>query len=208
MSINAYTLKAIADCQLLFSSFNADQSLFNGKTGIMLFFFHYARFTGNHYYEDFAGELLNDVCMNLSVDLPITFLDGICGIGWSIEYMKKQGFIEGDTDEILEEIDKKVMERDLRRITNTSFDYGLEGIVAYIRSRLDSERYISDKLPFDSNYLEDMKTACLKAGLDWQSEYYTVSAVWNRVIDLFNKAPFAFERGNWKKGLFLLETTA
>ena len=98
------------------------------------------------------------------------------------------------------------MERDLRRISDTSFNYGLEGIVAYIRSRLDSERSISDKLPFDSDYLEDMKTACLKVGIDWQSEYSTVSAVWNRIIDLFNKAPFPFERGNWKKGLFLLET--
>lgn len=31
MSINAYTLKTIADWQLLFSSFDTDQSLFNGK---------------------------------------------------------------------------------------------------------------------------------------------------------------------------------
>lgn len=86
MSINAYALKAIADWQLLFSSFNTDQRLFNGRTGTMLFFFHYIRFTNNHFYEDFAGELLNNVCMHLFVDVPIAFLDGICGIGWSLEY--------------------------------------------------------------------------------------------------------------------------
>lgn len=103
MNINVFTLKAIADCQLFFSSYNADQSLFNGNTGIMPFFFYYALFAGNHYHEDIAGELLNDVCIHPSVDLSITFLGGIFGIEWSIEYMKKQGFVEGDTDEILAE---------------------------------------------------------------------------------------------------------
>lgn len=57
----------------------------------MLFFFHYVRFTNNHFYEDFSGELLNNNCMHLFVDVPIAFLDGICGIGWNLEYMKKRG---------------------------------------------------------------------------------------------------------------------
>lgn len=122
MSINPYTLKIIADCQLLFNIIKADQSLFNGNTGIMLLFIHYARFIGNHYHEDFARELSNDVCIYLSVDLPLIFLGGICVKGWSIEYMKKQGFVEGDIDEI----HKKVMVCDLRCTSDSSFDYGLE----------------------------------------------------------------------------------
>ena len=39
--------------------------------------------------------------------------------------MKRQGFIEGETDEILYEIDMRIMERDLRRISDISFETGL-----------------------------------------------------------------------------------
>lgn len=164
MSINAYTLKAIADCQLLFSSFNADQSLFNGKTGIMLFFFQYDRFISSHYYKDLAGKYLKNISMHLSTNILINILDSIYGIRWSIQYINKQSFV----DALL--------------------------------------RCISYKRPFDSNYLDNIKTAYLKAGLDCQSEYYKVSAVRNCIIDLFKKISFIFERSNREKDLFVLET--
>lgn len=67
-------------------------------------------------------------------------------------------------------------------------------------------RCISYKRPFDSNYLDDIKTAYLKTGLDWQSEYYKVSAVRNCIIDLFKKISFIFERSNREKDLFVLKT--
>lgn len=67
-------------------------------------------------------------------------------------------------------------------------------------------RCISYKRPFDSNYLDDIKTAYLKADLDWQSEYYKVSAVRNCIIDLFKKISFIFVRSNREKDLFVLET--
>lgn len=80
-----------------------------------IFFFLLSRQTHNRWYEEFAGELLDDVCNNLSQHCPVTFADGLCGIGWAIEFLKKEGFIEGDTDEILEEVDKQVMERDVTK---------------------------------------------------------------------------------------------
>ena len=37
------------------------QGLYNGKMGMVIFFFHYARYTGNSLYQDFAEEFLNEI---------------------------------------------------------------------------------------------------------------------------------------------------
>ena len=91
-------LQAIADHHLLRGLFCQEVGLWEGKTGISLFFFLLSRHTGNRWYEEFAGELLDDVCGSLSQHCPVTFADGLCGIGWTIEFLKKHGFIEGNTD--------------------------------------------------------------------------------------------------------------
>ena len=94
--MNQIVLRQIADFQMLNGSFNSNLGLFNGKMGIALFFFFYAQSVHCDLYEEFAGELLDDICNNLSTHLPITFGDGLCGIGWGVEFMKRQGFIEGE----------------------------------------------------------------------------------------------------------------
>lgn len=66
-------LKRIADHQMLHGSFRRDLGVLNGKMGIVLFFFHYARYTGRVLYEDFAGEMLEEVIQELHSDLPIRF---------------------------------------------------------------------------------------------------------------------------------------
>ncbi|MEY8707660.1 hypothetical protein AALK94_10060 [Bacteroides faecichinchillae] len=199
-------LKEIIDNQILNGSFSTDQSLLNGRMGLSLFFFHCSRLLHNRFYEDFAGELLEDICLHLPFDLAVDFADGFCGIGWAVEYMRRQGFVEGDTNEILKEIDGKVMERDLRRTADTSFEHGLEGIVSYVRARLDSPRRESNELPFDTDYLEDLKNACQRTGVDWQSEDYIPEKVWKRVVDWWRQEAAIAEVYNWKRGIPLLET--
>ena len=199
-------LKEIIDNQILNGSFSTDQSLLNGRMGLSLFFFHCSRLLHNRFYEDFAGELLEDICLHLPFDLAVDFADGFCGIGWAVEYMRRQGFVEGDTQEILKEIDGKVMERDLRRTADTSFEHGLEGIVSYVRARLDSPRRESNELPFDTDYLEDLKNACQRTGVDWQSEDYIPEKVWKRVVDWWRQEAAIAEVYNWKRGIPLLET--
>jgi hypothetical protein len=117
-------LKRIADHQMLHGSFRRDLGVLNGKMGIVLFFFHYARYTGRVLYEDFAGEMLEEVIQELHSDLPIRFSDGLCGIGWGVEYLIQNAFIAGDSDEILEDLDQKIMEWDPRRATDLSFESG------------------------------------------------------------------------------------
>lgn len=197
-------LKEIADRQLLNSFYYSNLGLLEGKAGVALFFFLYARYTNNSRYEDFAGELLDNVCNNLHTGIPINFVEGLCGIGWGIEFMKREGFIEGDTDEILEEVDRVVMERDLERISDTGFELGLEGIVMYVRSRLDSFRDVCGKPPFDFEYLTDMDTVCCKNGICWRTGVYSMDAVWSRILNYFSSSPYMGKDG-WKKGITMIK---
>ena len=191
-------LKQIADHYLLRGLFCQEIGLWNGKTGMAIFFFLLSRQTHNRWYEEFAGELLDNVCNNLSQHCPITFADGLCGIGWAIEFLKKEGFIEGDTDEILEEVDKQVMERDVRRITDTSLETGLAGIVAYVRSRLESER-TTNNIPFETNFLEALNDASKKQGIDKCFSYYNIYTIWNEV-----QTYYSMLQKDWKKGILLM----
>lgn len=142
-------------------SFLTDLGLFHGKMGHAIFFAHYGRLVDNVSYENFAGELLEEVYEEINISLPVNMEYGLCGIGWGIEYLVGQGFMEGCTDEILKDIDELIMERDPRRMHDLSFRKGLGGILYYVMVRLSSLRE-TDNLPFDSFYLESLREVVLE----------------------------------------------
>ena len=142
--------------ELLNGCSSQDISLCNGRMGLILFFSHCFRDTGIQMYDDIAEELFNDISEDIHTKLPIDFRDGLCGIGWGIEYLIQNGFAEG-SNEILEEIDLKIMEKDVRRIKDFSFETGLEGIAWYVLLRLKSP-YPSEN--FDATYEHDILHTC------------------------------------------------
>lgn len=158
MDSETQKLDEIIQKELLDSCTSQDLSISNGRMGLTLFFFHCFRYTGIQMYEDIAGELLNDISEDLHTSLPIDFQNGLCGIGWGIEYLMQNGFIEGSND-ILEEIDLKIMERDIRRIKDFSFETGLEGIAWYTLLRLRSPHRFGS---FDITYENDLLDSCEK----------------------------------------------
>jgi hypothetical protein len=151
-------MERVARHLALFSSFISNTGLYHGKMGIILSLFHYGRFTGHTLYDDIAGELLDEICEDVRKDMPVNFENGLCGIGWGIEYLLANNFAEGDSDVILASIDRKIMERDIRRISDKSFPTGLSGISCYIDKRLHSSFRRAGDMPFDETYLNDWKT--------------------------------------------------
>ena len=91
--------------------------------------------------------------------LPVGFAFGLSGIGWGIEYLKQNGFTDDDSLEICKEIDKKIMEKDPRRITNYSLELGLEGILHYVIAHIKGVMAHHSKMPFDEIYLHDLYKA-------------------------------------------------
>ncbi|MDR1406959.1 MAG: hypothetical protein LBJ23_02775 [Tannerella sp.] len=150
-------IERIAKHLVLFSSFISNTGLYHGKTGIVLCLFHYARFTGKKLYEDFAGELLNEIREDMPKNMSVDFENGLCGIGWSIEYLIQNNFVKDDFNVIIASIDRKIMGWDIRRISDKSFPAGLNGMSCYINKRLHSPCRQTGDTPFDKTYLKDWK---------------------------------------------------
>lgn len=164
-------LQRLCNDLILRSSYLDSLGLQQGKMGAVLFFFHYARFIGSPLYENYAEELFDEVYEDVNKGMSYGFANGLCGIGWAVEYLVKQGFIEGDTDDALEEIDRQVMVYDPTRISDHSFANGLDGIACYVLSRLLSSRVPEASLPFDDRYRNTLYVACKSIQVENHTTY-------------------------------------
>jgi len=101
-------LQQISDVLLINGGFLNNPGLYSGETGIVLFFVRYARFTQNDLYLDYAYGLVEKIQNRINHNTLINYEQGLTGIGSTIEYLVQNGFFEADTDEILEDFDKRV----------------------------------------------------------------------------------------------------
>lgn len=133
-----------------------NNGLYHGKIGLTICLCKYARYLNDDIYLDLAGELLDEIFSEISIDMPINYENGICGIGWGVEYLIRQNYMLGDSDEILEEVDARVMQIDVNRVGDFSIETGLGGIALYIITRMTSkDRTKGNEIPFDLIYLEN-----------------------------------------------------
>ena len=176
---NITLLSRIARHILIHSSFLQDPGLYHGKMGIVLFLVHYARYSNEMIYEDFADILLDDIFKQTNIHLPINLENGLCGIGWGIEYLLQHNFMEGDSDEILVDIDHKVMERNLNYVIDLSINTGLKGILSYVDKRLKSSCRNKHKEVFDEYYLDSVRRSEEKIHFSTLDDYLMLSSIWN-----------------------------
>ena len=181
---------------LFFGSYLRNIGLFDGKMGLMIFLFHYARHSGNSLYEDFAMELFEDIGRDISVATPVGLGNGLCGIGWGILYLSQNGFIEDNTNEILEEIDERIMEYDLARMKDLSLENGFQGIALYLTERLKD---LSS--PYDTNYRMEFERKCTETG--WQAPVSPSRTIGEAMLEKASPFP-AVSTCCWQKELFKL----
>jgi hypothetical protein len=103
-----------------------------------------------------AENMLTSLLGQVRPDTHYGFYTGLSGIGWGIEYLYEQGFIEGNPNDILADFDKKVMETDPMRAVNLNRDHGFGGIVLYLLARLYTIRKENRENPFDNEYLTNV----------------------------------------------------
>lgn len=152
MLLTISTDQRISNTLLLNASFIDNLGIMHGKMGISICFFHFARQTGNQIYEDYAGELIDEIYEEITANTPVDFENGLAGIGWGIEFLVQNGFIEADTDEVLEEFDNRIFKE---LIYNTPNDIGLlnglTGLGAYFLKRLQNPASNDEKIPTLTN---------------------------------------------------------
>lgn len=127
-------LQRISNLLLMQGSFISDPGIYWGKMGIAVFFFRYARYTKNEVYEEYAFELIEEIQMQVHANSPISYARGLTGIGTGIEFLAQNGYIDADTDEILEAFDIRV-NRIINDIEDFSLSGGLPGIGRYLMFR-------------------------------------------------------------------------
>ena len=130
------TLERIVNILILNASFIDNLGLMNGKMGICIFFYHLALKTKSKIYEEFAGELLDEIYDEISIHTPLDFENGLTGIGWGIEYLVQNGFVDVNTNDTLSEIDNMVLKGILAKPLIINNDKELYGIGLYYLARL------------------------------------------------------------------------
>lgn len=152
MKETQFQLNKIVQHLMLHTSPMSDLGLMSGKMGVCIFFYKYARHTGIKRYADFAGELLDEIYGDINTGISRDFEKGLAGICWGVEYLIRQGFVDADADDVLGDMDPLVMERDVRRMTDTSLETGLEGLAHHVLARCSDK----PKRSIDDQYIAEL----------------------------------------------------
>jgi hypothetical protein len=133
----------------------SDIGLFDGKMGIILSLITYSRKTKHKAIEEVADFLMNQVLNNMTNISPLSFTNGLTGIGWGIEYLIQKGYMPGCGADICSEIDKRLMSCDIRRVDDFSLEHGIYGWLHYIVAHIQGANRCGKQV-FDRMYIIDL----------------------------------------------------
>lgn len=91
--------------------------LYEGETGICLYYYFLYRQTGKKAYEKTAETLLDDLYQRIGEVLSIDVKTGLAGIGLGITFLARQGYIRANINQTLEDLDNYIL-RELFYRTN------------------------------------------------------------------------------------------
>lgn len=149
-------VRKVADYLLLRSSHIQEIGLFHGKMGVAVALYMYSSKYNDKLMEEYAWDLFQQVYDKVHIDMPVGLETGLAGIGYGTTLLYKYGLVSCDLNEILMDVDSKIMERDPRRMTDLSARTGLGGILQYIALRQSTGEPL---LTFDKQYLTELNHA-------------------------------------------------
>ncbi|HLP44420.1 MAG TPA: lanthionine synthetase C family protein [Candidatus Kapabacteria bacterium] len=153
---------------------NGNIGVMGGKAGVVLFFFYYAHLTMEEKYVDFAHRLINETFDEINQDVTIhTMAGGLAGVGWMMEHLVQNDFVEADTDEILESLDPFLHKAMMFEIEKGNYDFlhGAVGVGTYFLSRLakkESTLYLKELI----DHLDKIKEKFddMNGAIAWRSK--------------------------------------
>lgn len=108
-----------------------------GKMGKILSLYRLYSETDEIEWKKQAEELLEEVLLRCSNITSLSYRSGLLGIGTGVEWLFQQGFLCGNRDVVLEDIDMLAMTAIIKRhIPNVNKMEGLIGLVSYLFYRL------------------------------------------------------------------------
>ncbi len=130
-------------------SYVQSSGLFYGRMGLVIFFYHYSQYSKDIQYTKLADLLLTDILTHVYKEIPVSLNNGLCGLGMAISYLFSEGFVEGDEDDVLFEIDKQIENNISMDNADLSFETGILGVLYFLVCRFSRTKR-SDN--FSSNF--------------------------------------------------------
>ena len=162
-------------------------SLFHGKMGLCIYFYHMSKNESNPEYQSIADRLLDQILLHdLSPNHPIDVENGLAGIGLGVTYLIKNRFVEGDLNELLEVIDSAIY----RKI---AFIDKQSNIPPTVLLHLTGYLYVRLKEQSDTNYRELYQDLIIKV----------LNMLYDRIDDEFLSEPFSFSIRQYQVPLLL-----
>ena len=133
----------------------SDIGLFDGKMGIIISLITYSRRNKLKCIESMVDFLMEQFLESMTDISPLSFSNGLTGIGWGIEYLIQKGYMPGCGADICSEIDKKLMSCDIRRVDDFSLEHGIYGWLHYIVAHIQGANRCGKQV-FDRMYIMDL----------------------------------------------------
>jgi len=140
------SLEKIIQTLIINGTLTDQPGLFYGKTGIAVFFFHYAHQTRNEVAQNYAMDMIEEIQKQITSTVPARYDTGIAGIGVGFEYFLQNGFLAADED-IFEDFDARMFRAALYEpYPDLSLEGGLTGWGRYFIYRLLGKGQKPEKL--------------------------------------------------------------
>lgn len=127
--------------------------LLNGMLGVCLTLYTYAQNNSAPYLMIYSEHLLQKCIDNISINTPLSFSNGLCGISWGIDYLIYKGYVTGVPIEIFEDIDSQISQISPYRLDD-SLEKGFKGLLHYILAHSRMSRYKKEN--FNSDFIYEV----------------------------------------------------
>lgn len=128
-----------------------ETGMMNGRTGIAATLYTVGRKMKNEALTDFADKLLDDTIEKMYKGMPLYFYNGLCGIGWCMDFLLYERYLSGNPSEICADIDKAVMQVNPERLDD-GLAFGFKGLLHYVLADI----LVCEETPFDAEFLADV----------------------------------------------------
>lgn len=136
--INAITLESlcVSKAHAVDGSFSNTIGM-NGNMGKVISLFSLYQKTQEPKWESQAESLLTNILEKCNRNSPLSYGEGLCGVGYGLEYLLQNHMVEGEADEVLSDIDTLVVnEINKRTLQGLNIDDGILGLAYYLYCRL------------------------------------------------------------------------
>jgi hypothetical protein len=153
--------------------------LTNGKMGFCIYYYYLFRWEEKEEFKQIAEKLLDDVVSNLSETMIINVESGLTGIAMGISHLVKEKFIDGDINEILEDVDsyilKKLLFSETKDTKNQIPKAELIQLLYYLYLRYTEQTSADDKYIFQELMIKIIELFKHNLHADFLNEHFSFS---------------------------------